>query len=304
MSRTDGRFVGKVAIVTGAAQGIGEAYARALAAEGAAVVVADLNSDAGPKVVEGIEADGGQAVFSHTDVASPESAQAMAALAVQRFGGIDYLVNNAAIYGSMQLDVLLSVDWDYYKSFMSVNLDGALACGLALLELLRARQGGDQRPDPAARARARLPGHQGQRDRAGTHRHRGDQDRGRRPGQRPGEVGCAAAPGPAVRPGGRLPVPAVRRGRLHHRSGRQRRRRPGLPALSERTCDTVSCCSPATAASARPARRGLPRPPASAVSTSPSTPTSRCGARRCTRAPGPASCPTTGTSAPSTRGWR
>ncbi len=67
MSRTDGRFVGKVAIVTGAAQGIGEAYARALAAEGAAVVVADLNSDAGPKVVEGIEADGGQAVFSHTD---------------------------------------------------------------------------------------------------------------------------------------------------------------------------------------------------------------------------------------------
>ncbi len=142
MSRTDGRFVGKVAIVTGAAQGIGEAYARALAAEGAAVVVADLNSDAGPKVVEGIEADGGQAVFSHTDVASPESAQAMAALAVQRFGGIDYLVNNAAIYGSMQLDVLLSVDWDYYKSFMSVNLDGALACTRACYRHMAERGGG------------------------------------------------------------------------------------------------------------------------------------------------------------------
>ncbi len=142
MPRSDGRFVGKVAIVTGAAQGIGEAYARALADEGAAVVVADVNSDAGPKVVAGIEADGGQAVFAHTDVASPESAHAMAALAAERFGGIDYLVNNAAIYGAMKLDVLLSVDWDYYKSFMSVNLDGALACTRACYGHMADRGGG------------------------------------------------------------------------------------------------------------------------------------------------------------------
>src|SRR6266849_6263275 len=142
MPRSDGRFVGKVAIVTGAAQGIGEAYARALADEGAAVVVADVNSDAGPKVVAGIEADGGQAVFAHTDVASPESAHAMAALAAERFGGIDYLVNNAAIYGAMKLDVLLSVDWDYYKSFMSVNLDGALACTRACYRHMADRGGG------------------------------------------------------------------------------------------------------------------------------------------------------------------
>ncbi len=142
MPSTPGRFVGKVAIVTGAARGIGEAYARALAAEGACVVVADINTEAGPKVAAAIEADGGQAVFARTDVASPESAQAMAALAVERFGGIDYLVNNAAIYGNMRLDVLLSVDWDYYKSFMSVNLDGALACTRACYTHMAERGGG------------------------------------------------------------------------------------------------------------------------------------------------------------------
>ena len=142
MSRTRDRFAGKVAIVTGAARGIGEAYARALAAEGAAVVVADLNSEAGTKVVAGIEADGGQAVFSRTDVADPESARAMAALAAERFGGIDYLVNNAAIYGDMQFNTLLAVDWDYYKSFMGVNLDGALACTRACYEHIAARGGG------------------------------------------------------------------------------------------------------------------------------------------------------------------
>jgi len=142
MSRPGDRFAGKVAIVTGAARGIGEAYARALAAEGAAVVVADLNSEAGTKVAAGIEADGGQAVFAHADVADPESARSMAALAAGRFGGIDYLVNNAAIYGDMQFNTLLAVDWDYYKSFMGVNLDGALACTRACYEHIAARGGG------------------------------------------------------------------------------------------------------------------------------------------------------------------
>ncbi|MDR2987973.1 MAG: SDR family oxidoreductase [Nocardiopsaceae bacterium] len=142
MPSIPGRFVGKVAIVTGAGQGIGEAYARALAAEGAAVVVADINSESGSKVVAAIEADGGQAAFVRTDVSSPESADAMAAMAIRHFGGIDYLVNNAAIYGNMRLDVLLSVDWDYYKSFMSVNLDGALACTRACYQHMADRGGG------------------------------------------------------------------------------------------------------------------------------------------------------------------
>ncbi|MCK0438481.1 SDR family oxidoreductase [Gordonia alkaliphila] len=115
------RFTDKVAIVTGAAGGIGEAYARALAAEGAAVVIADVNDEAGRAVADAI---GG--LYVHTDVADPDSAAALAAAVVERHGKIDLLVNNAAIYGGMKLDFLITVPWDYYKKFMSVNLDGAL----------------------------------------------------------------------------------------------------------------------------------------------------------------------------------
>ncbi len=136
------RFENKVAVVTGAAQGIGAAYARGLAAEGAAVVVADVNEESGANVVEEIEAGGGRAIFVHTDVSSAESAEAMAARAVEELGGIDLLVNNAAIYGAMKFDLLISVDWDYYKKFMSVNMDGALVMTRAVYPHMQARGGG------------------------------------------------------------------------------------------------------------------------------------------------------------------
>lgn len=136
------RFENKVAVVTGAAQGIGAAYARALAAEGAAVVVADLNVDAGEAVAAAIEADGGRAIFVETDVASAESANAMAARVVEELGGIDLLVNNAAIYGAMEFDLLITVDWDYYKRFMGVNLDGALVMTRACYASMQQRGGG------------------------------------------------------------------------------------------------------------------------------------------------------------------
>ncbi|GAA1460929.1 SDR family oxidoreductase [Williamsia maris] len=115
------RFEGKTAIVTGAAGGIGEGYARALAAEGANVVIADLSDEAGEKVAADL---GG--LYVHTDVADEDSAKALAQATLDEYGQIDYLINNAAIYGGMQLDFLITVPWDYYKKFMSVNLDGAL----------------------------------------------------------------------------------------------------------------------------------------------------------------------------------
>jgi len=141
-----GRFEDKVAIVTGAAGGIGEAYARALAAAGASVVVADLDEARGAATAADIAAvataTGGDAAFVPVDVSDPDSTRAMAEAAVERFGGIDLLVNNAAIYGTMAFDLLVSVDWDYYRRFMAVNMDGALLCTRACLDAMTARGGG------------------------------------------------------------------------------------------------------------------------------------------------------------------
>ncbi len=136
------RLQDKVVVVTGAAQGIGEAYARAIAAEGASVVVADLDEEAGDEVARQIEADGGTATFVRTDVSSAESASALVEAVTAAYGGIDGLVNNAAIYGEMQFDLLISVDWEYYKKFMSVNMDGALVMTRAVHRSMRQRGGG------------------------------------------------------------------------------------------------------------------------------------------------------------------
>ena len=115
------RFQNKTVIVTGAAGGIGEGYARGLADEGAQVVVADVNDEAGEKVAADI---GG--LYVHCDVSDPDSAQNLADKAAETYGVVHGLVNNAAIYGGMKLDFLITVPWDYYKKFMAVNLDGAL----------------------------------------------------------------------------------------------------------------------------------------------------------------------------------
>ena len=136
-----GRFAGKVSIVTGSARGIGEAYARALAAEGSSVVIADSDVEGAEKVAAAIAGDGGISMAVAVDVSDPSSATTMAEATMERFGRIDHLVNNAAIYGGMALDLLLTVPWDYYKKFMSVNMDGALVCTRAVWEHM-AKDGG------------------------------------------------------------------------------------------------------------------------------------------------------------------
>jgi NAD(P)-dependent dehydrogenase (short-subunit alcohol dehydrogenase family) len=136
------RFEDKVAVVTGGGGGIGEAYSKALAREGAAVVVAEIDADQGARVVHEIDQTGGRAVFVHTDVSSEDSALAMGQAASAAFGGVDYLINNAAIYGGMELHSLLTVPVDYYRNFMSVNQDGALLVTRAVYQSMVERGGG------------------------------------------------------------------------------------------------------------------------------------------------------------------
>lgn len=106
------RLAGRVAIVTGAASGIGRASAERFAAEGAAVVIADLVRDAGEAVAESIRAAGGQAHFVETDVTREDDVRAMVATAVERFGKLDILFNNAGIGRFLPFDQLEPADWD------------------------------------------------------------------------------------------------------------------------------------------------------------------------------------------------
>jgi len=135
-------FAGKVAIVTGAGGGIGRAYAEGLAHAGASVVVADIDEAGAKETADALGAAGAQAAAVRVDIADHDSVAAMAEAATQRFGGIDLLVNNAAIFGGMKLDLLLTVDWDYLRRFLEVNLLGALVCTRACYRSMVARGGG------------------------------------------------------------------------------------------------------------------------------------------------------------------
>jgi NAD(P)-dependent dehydrogenase (short-subunit alcohol dehydrogenase family) len=126
----------RVAIVTGAARGIGQEYCLALAREGAKVVAADILSC--EETVSKVKEAGGEALGIVTDVASEPSTQAMAAQTVQRFGRIDTLVNNAAFFGKLTpFDQISEAEWD---RVMAVNVKGLWLCGKAVIPTMK-RQG-------------------------------------------------------------------------------------------------------------------------------------------------------------------
>jgi NAD(P)-dependent dehydrogenase (short-subunit alcohol dehydrogenase family) len=134
-----GRFEGRVALVTGAGAGIGAATARRLAAEGAAVVTADLDRTSAGATAAAIAADGGRAVAIAVDVRRAEAARAAVALAVDEFGGLDVLVNNAGIVVYGELPDLDEADWD---AQIDTNLKGPYLLSRHAIPAMRSRGGG------------------------------------------------------------------------------------------------------------------------------------------------------------------
>ena len=130
-----GRLSGRVAIVTGSAQGIGSRYAQALASEGAAVVCADI-IDASI-IVDSIKSRGGRAIKALLDVTSTESARQMAELAFNTFGRIDILVNNAGLFTNLALQPFEEISSSEWDKVMAVNVRGPFECAKAVLPFMR-----------------------------------------------------------------------------------------------------------------------------------------------------------------------
>jgi 3-oxoacyl-[acyl-carrier protein] reductase len=126
---------GKVAVITGAGRNIGRAIALTLAEGGASIVVnARSNRTEAEAVVREIVSAGGKALVHIGDVADPKAVAAMADAAVKRFGGIDILVNNAALRREKPFDEMSYADW---REILDVTLDGAFHCTKACLAALR-----------------------------------------------------------------------------------------------------------------------------------------------------------------------
>jgi 3-oxoacyl-[acyl-carrier protein] reductase len=134
-----GRLEGRVAIVTGGGHGIGKAYATRLAAEGAKIVIAELDDKSGQEVARELNAAGHEALAVRTDIADKNSVEQMAAAAIERFGRIDVLVNNAAVFITVPMsrspfDEIAIEEWDL---MMRVNLKGTWLASCAVIPQMR-----------------------------------------------------------------------------------------------------------------------------------------------------------------------
>ena len=135
------RLENKIAIVTGAAQGIGRAYALGYAKEGAKVVIVDILD--GSKVVEEITKDGGTAINIQTDVSDELQVKNMVKTVMDKFGRIDILMNNAAIfvatYPLRDFDQITLAEWD---KVMKVNVNGTFLCCKEVVPVMRKQKNG------------------------------------------------------------------------------------------------------------------------------------------------------------------
>ncbi|MFN2644058.1 MAG: SDR family NAD(P)-dependent oxidoreductase [Burkholderiales bacterium] len=131
------RLRDKVAIITGGGQGLGRAYAQRFAREGAKVVVAELNADKGQAVAREVN---GQ--FVRTDVADEASCNALAAAALDKFGRIDILVNNAAIFSTLKMRPFWEIPAAEWDELMAVNVRGVWLAAKAVVPQMRKQASG------------------------------------------------------------------------------------------------------------------------------------------------------------------
>jgi 3-oxoacyl-[acyl-carrier protein] reductase len=133
-------LAGKVALVTGAGQGIGRALSRGLALEGASIVAGDVNLAGASSTASEISSSGGSAQAAQVDVADAAQVEAIVALAVEAFGRLDILVNNAAIFPRSPVLEMDEAEWD---RVLAVNLKGTFLCSRAAArQMIRFGRGG------------------------------------------------------------------------------------------------------------------------------------------------------------------
>jgi 3-oxoacyl-[acyl-carrier protein] reductase len=132
----------RVIIVTGGGKGIGKVYAKEFASAGAKVVAVDIDGEAAVAVAAEIDAGGGRALGMHTDVSDEASTTEMARAAVERFGTIDVLVNNASLMSVLERRSWIEIPVDEWDRVMAVNLRGIFLCCRAVFPIMRQKKHG------------------------------------------------------------------------------------------------------------------------------------------------------------------